>query len=296
MPAGSTRAAFTLLLLCLTWAGRAHANEFERFQKARSAYDALDYELSADLFQELVGSDPPVLQDPALVTESRKYLAASYLFLGRLEQAERELERLLRTEPAYVLDPLAFPDELQRMFGRVKARLSAEKEAAAKVHAETARKDEAVKAEERRREQIRELVQLATTERVQRVQSRWVAMVPFGVGQFQNDDNGLGVGLAVSEGLLLSVGIASFLLHENLRGQRPLAADRSDAELAETAFRYTNQISMILFGLVAVSGVIQAQLEFDESRTIERHRRLPPGLRDLELSILPAGAAVSAPF
>lgn len=296
MRAGSTRAAFTLVLACLTWASRAHANEFDQFQKARSAYEALDYDLAADLFQQLVGTDPPVLQDPALVAESRKYLAASYLFLGRLDQAERELERLLRADPAYILDPLAFPDELQRMFGRVKARLSVEREAAAKVHDETARQDEVVKAEERRRTQIRDLVRLASTERVQRVQSRWVAMVPFGVGQFQNDDNGLGVGLAVSEGLLLSVGIASFLLHENLRGQQPAAADRSDAELAETAFRYTNQISMILFGVVAISGVIQAQVEFDETRSIERRRELPAGLKDLQVSILPTGASVSGHF
>lgn len=296
MRAGATRAAFTLLLACLTWASRAHANEFEQFQKARSAYEALDYDLAADLFQQLVGTDPPVLQDPALVAESRKYLAASYLFLGRLNQAERELEQLLRADPAYVLDPLAFPDELQRMFGRVKARLSQEREAAAKVHADTARKDEVVKAEERRRAQIRQLVELASTERVLRVQSRWVAMVPFGVGQFQNDDNGLGVGLAVSQGLLLSVGVASFLLHESLRGQQPVAADRSDAELAETAFRYTNQISMILFGVVAISGVIEAQVEFDETHSIERRRELPAGLRDLQISLLPTGASVAGHF
>jgi tetratricopeptide (TPR) repeat protein len=276
--------------------GRARANEFEQFQKARSAYEALDYELAADLFEQLVGSDPPRLEDPALVIESRKYLAASYLFLGRLEPAEREFERLLRAEPDYILDPLAFPDELQRLFGRVKARLADERAVAAKVHAETTQRDEAAKSEARRREQIRTLVKLARTERVQRVQSRWVAMIPFGVGQFQNDDNGLGVGLAVSEGLLLSVGVATFLLHENLRGQRPSEADRSDAELAETAFRYANQISMVLFGIVAVAGVIHAQIEFDESRTVERHRELPPELEELQITILPTGFGVSGAF
>jgi hypothetical protein len=195
-----------------------------------------------------------------------------------------------------VLDPLAFPDELQRLFNRVRAQLAEEHEAEVKAARDTAQASEAAEADRVRRARIAQLIEIAGTERVQRVQSRWVAMLPFGVGQFQNDDNGLGVALAVSEGLLLSVGIVSFLLHENLRGQTPSPADRNDAELAESAFRYTNQISMSLFGVVAIAGVIEAQVEFDESRTIERRRPLPPWVHQLQVSVGPGSASVAGTF
>ena len=62
-----------------------------------------------------------------LVLESRKYLAATYLFLGRKSDAEGQLELLLRAEPDYVLDPLAFPAEFVKTFSEVKVRLEQER-------------------------------------------------------------------------------------------------------------------------------------------------------------------------
>src|SRR5262245_26997768 len=166
------------------WVSRAHANDFEDFEKARAAYDAQDYTKATTLFEALAGGDVPQLTNRSLVLESKKYLGASYLFLGRITQAEQEFTRLLQMDRDYQLDPLAFPEEVQRLFARVKKQQDAYRLASE----EEERLQQAHKAQEQaqRAEQERlrwaELTQLAQTETVHEVRSRWLALVPFGAG------------------------------------------------------------------------------------------------------------------
>ena len=102
--------------------------------------------------------------------------------------------------------------------------------------------------------------------------------MPFGIGQFQNGNDGLGLVLAVSEGSLLAISLVSFLLHENLRGQNPTSRTCcQDARLAESVFRYTNQISLGLFGAIAIAGIIDAQAAVRaEPHTSTARARCPP--------------------
>ena len=226
------------------WVGHAHANDFEDFEKARSAYDAQDYAKAATLFEALAGGDVPQLTNRSLVLESKKYLGASYLFLGRITQAEQEFTRLLRMDNRYVLDPLAFPEEVQRLFLRVKQQQDAFQQATEEeTKRESERKQrEATERAERERLRWAELTQLAQTETVHEVRSRWLALVPFGAGQFQNGHSSLGAVLAVSQGSLLALSLVTYFLHDHLRGQTPDPEEIADARLAERGFRYTNQI------------------------------------------------------
>jgi hypothetical protein len=290
-----------IALLTFAHAAPARANDFDQFQNARAAYDSQNYALAADLFRGLLLEAAPNDRRP-LVLESRKYLAAAALFLGRKQEAQAQFEALLRVEPGYVLDPLAFPDEVARLFAEVKARMDLERvrsdEALARAQAEKAaeatRRGEEAK---QQRERLDRLLALASTERVQERHSRWVATIPFGVGQYQNGHNGLGLVLAVSEGSLLAISIVSFLLHENLRGQEPKTDDlRQDARLAESIFRYTNQISLGLFGAIAVAGIVDAQVRFVPSRNFDRARPLPPDLEQLQLSVGPGGLQLRGSF
>lgn len=283
----------------LSWflASAASANEFEDFEKARSVYEGQDYARSAQLFETLAGGDVPQLTNRSLVLESKKYLGASYLFLGKLERAEQEFTRLLRMDPAYLLDPLAFPEEVQRLFTQVKMQLDAERRAAEE---ERRREDqrrlrqqtERIELERLRWEQLQELAQMET---VREERSRWLALVPFGAGQFQNGHASLGAVLAVTEGSLLALAVVTYALHESLRGQAP--DEVADAQLAERAFRYTNQISFALFAILAVTGVIDAQVRFQATREYERKRPLPPELQGgPELSLDPAGGSLRLRF
>jgi len=301
------RASFSRLALAtLFWAAltclpgpAARANDFEEFESARNAYEAQDYALAVKRFAALGGGDSPTLTNRSLLLESKKYLGASYLFLGKLTQAEAEFERLLRMDPQYILDPLAFPGEVQRLFAGVKSRLDSER----RVAEEERRREqdrlqkletERVSSERRRWEQ---LTQLAQTERVQEVHSRWVALMPFGVGQLQNGHGDLAAVLAVSEGSLLLVSFVSWVVHENLRGQEPRPNQRDEFNVTERVSRYTNQISLGLFGAVALTGIIDAQLRFQETVATERKRELPVELREApRVSLSPQGVTLQLKF
>jgi hypothetical protein len=288
-------------MACLLVAPHARANEFDDFQRARSAYEALDYDLAADLFEGLVGGEVPSLTNRSLVVESRKYYAAALLFLGKLEEADAQVRLLLDAEPDYVLDPLAFPEEFQRLFQRVRSELArksaqAEAERARQAQETAAREASADERDRERTARHAKLVLLASTERVQERRSRWIALLPFGVGQFQNGHDSLGLAFAIAEGTLLATAVTSFWLHENLRDQNPAADRLSDAQLAEKAFRYTNHISSILFVVVTAAGIADAQLRFRGDTWTERRRPIAPELLELSFGISPNGASVRGTF
>jgi len=261
----------------------AQASDLDQFQNARAAYDSLNYELAADLFTGLLAEASANDRRP-LVIESRKYLAASYLFLGRTVDADRELKLLLEVEPDYVLDPLEFPAEVQRAFVRVKTELNERRaqDAARRSAEEAALRNARERAQAAERERLERLVELARTERTVEHRSRLVGMIPFGVGQYQNGHDGLGLLLAVTEGVLLAGSITAYAFHQNLRDQIPADGRYDDARLAEAASRYINQISFGLFAVVAITGIVDAQLRFRPTRVVELRRPLPSDLEDLE--------------
>jgi tetratricopeptide (TPR) repeat protein len=293
---------FGALLCAALWLALSRpvrANDFEAFESARNAYEAQDYAQAVKRFEALGGGDSPVITNRSLLLESKKYLGASYLFLGKLPLAEAEFERLLRMDPQYILDPLAFPGEVQRLFAGVKARLDAERRVADEERKRE--QDRLQKLESERvtgqRSRWERLTQLAETERVQEVRSRWVALMPFGIGQLQNGHADLGAVLAVSEGSLLLVSFVSWIVHENLRGQQPGPNERDQFNLTERVSRYTNQISLGLFGAVALTGIIDAQLRFQGDVWSERKRELPKDLQQApSVSLGPRGLSVHLKF
>jgi hypothetical protein len=175
---------------------------------------------------------------------------------------------------------------MQRAFARVKADLDQRRTEDAKRRAaeEIASRHARERAQAAERERLQRLIDLAGTERTVEQRSRVLAMVPFGVGQYQNGHDGLGLLLAVTEGVLLAGSITAFVFHENLRNQEPAPGRFDDARLAEAASRYINQISFGLFAVVAITGVIDAQLRFQPTRVIEVRRPLPSDLENLDKS------------
>jgi tetratricopeptide (TPR) repeat protein len=290
---GASLAWFTLLVTDV------RAGDFDAFEKARKAYESQDYARAVRLFEALGGGDAPALNDRSLLLESKKYLGASYLFLGKLQQAEAEFERLLRLDPQYILDPLGFPEDVQRLFARVKTRLDAERRAVEQERARE-REAEAQRQQEkllRERQRFTQLVDLAESERVVEKHSRLTGFLPFGVGQFQNGHANLGAVLAVSEGTLLLLGVTSWLVHENLRGQTPAPSERDEFRLIERTSRYANQVSFGLLGVIALAGIVDAQLRYQGDIEHVRKRAIPQELREPpKLSLGPQGLSLSFQF
>jgi len=276
-----------VLLTSIVVAAPARANDFDDFQAARTAYEAADYQLARERFEVLVGGEVSRLENRSLTLESHKYLAATYLFLRETPRAEQQFERLLTLDQKYVLDPIGFPHDVQVAFERVRTRLAEARAEKAKAEAQAARDARDAKLEMRREQQRRidQLRRLASTERVEQRRSRLVAMVPFGVGQFQNDDEGLGIFFAVAGGTLLVANVSMFFARESL-----IQSDQN-VEATATVLQYGTNISAGLLAVVAIVGVIDAQMRFVPTRTIERRRKLPEPLRErFEFGLSPTGA------
>lgn len=284
-------AAFPALVVgvvCLLWQAPAHADELEAFEKARAAYEGARYQEAIERFEALVGGDTPRLRSTPLVLESRKYLAASYLFAGDPERAEDQFERLLRADPSYHLDPMAFPQEVHALFGSVQDRLDAREQAR---RLEETRQAEQARQQETERERLRarvmELEDIARQEVVRTENSRWVAMIPFGVGQLQNGHRRLGIAMAVTQGILAATALTTFLLHRDVV-QTSLPGDALPGcptgqagfcerlDRRERAYRYTNWLSSGLLAALVLYGVIDAQMRFVPHRERTRERPLPP--------------------
>ncbi|MBK8171090.1 MAG: hypothetical protein IPK60_12200 [Sandaracinaceae bacterium] len=259
----------------------ARADELSDFQHARSAYESQDHRTAVARFEELLGGDVPRISTRALILESRKYLGASYLFLTRRADAEHQFELLLRDDPQYELDPVAFPAEVIQIFTDVRTRLVSEAtrtEAARREREEAARREAADRLLLERGRMDR-LLSLAGEERVEVQHQRWIAWLPLGAGQFQNGHTALGTTFLVAESLLLATSITTYIWHATLPDSSALTVQsRAEARTREENLVTLNYISLAAFVGVAAIGIVDAHIRFVPFVSQTRHRDVPPEL------------------
>lgn len=275
--------AVALTVAVLAWLSApasVRAGDIEDFEIARQAYESRDFSRAVFYFEQLVGGEVPRLSSAPMIAEARKLLGAAYVFVGRREAARDQFERLLREQPDYLLDPLLFPLEVQELFASVRERLELERreaEARAAVEARAARE----------RQRAVELLRFAEEEvRVEVESSRWLALVPAGVGQFQNGDEGLGWLFLLSETAFLGAAVGGLIWHQDLSVQVARAQAVGDAD----AVAQGNRLLDVAFGLhwaslgalaaFAIAGIIEAQVRFVPTRVIVQRRRAPDELRE----------------
>ncbi len=284
------------LLAVLACAPVARASEVDDFQRARDAYTAHDWARAVQAFEALVGTEPPLLRTPLLIEESRKYLAAAYVFDGRPDAARTQFERLLTGNLDYELDESQFPEEVVDLFNSVHDRLQAEADAAAARAAAEA----ALAAE---RERARRLLAIADSDVEATVEaSRWIALIPFGAGQFQNHDDGLGWLFFTTEALFGLGAFGTLVAHQAI-GSSFNPADPSSGIRSESrgrvndallATEVTNWTCAGLFAVFAIAGILQAQLDFQPSHAVRTRHTVPDELREgLEVSVTPGGVRLS---
>lgn len=132
---------------------------------------------------------------------------------------------------------------------------------------------------------------------------RWLASVPFGVGQFQNQDMTLGYTLLAAETALAATAITSMAVQLNTY-QRALTSEDGDLRRAN----HTNETASTLltisawsFGVVTLAGIIEANLAFvPERRRIvtqeEGKDRDHAGSVALDVALGPGGVSVHGLF
>jgi hypothetical protein len=120
---------------------------------------------------------------------------------------------------------------------------------------------------------------LAAQETVIERNQRWLATVPFGVGQFQNHDYAAGGVFLGMEAMLLGTAITAIVIDERLanKAQVPGVDVKELSRKRQDAFRVL-VASTWGFGLVAVAGITHAHFRFVPERRSIRKRALPPEL------------------
>jgi tetratricopeptide (TPR) repeat protein len=271
---------FLVLLAVSLSAASARADDGAELERAKASYDAGRYAEGVERFREILDpSSANAVHEPLAVERARAYLAACLIAVGRNDEADAEIEKVIRNNPVYSPDAVAFPGKVVDRFIEIKSRLKGEIEAAfrARTAAEQAAK---VRAERQQREYLDSLQRLASQETLIVRHSRLIAMIPFGVGQFQNGQDGLGYVFLVAESALAVTSIVSSVVYSQLISdyidENPAKVDyaKSNSQL-DTAYN-VNIYSTAGLAAVALAGIIHAQATFVPETQEIRMRPLPP--------------------
>lgn len=265
------------LLLFAGLSNTASADVFERFERARAAYQAGEYERSAQDFSALAQDEVLSVDQPMIVVESLKYLGVALLFLGDEPAAIRAFEQLLRLEPGYRLDPFVFPGPALDRFEEVRRNLEREREEEARRVREEqeARRARDLELDLDRELRLKMLEDLAKKERIEIRNSRGLALLPFGVGQLRNGHRPAGIFFAVSQSAFAGMALGTFIAHAALPSANDPAQDRALILEAERRRAALNWGSAGAFTLLYLISIIDAQIRYVPFRYEERERELP---------------------
>lgn len=283
--AGVCRIGLTVLLsiAACTLSRAARADEAVEFELGKNRFDAGQYEEALQRFSIMLDpAMPPCekstkkngncrLSDKGLIERARAFAAASLIAQSRKNEADAHIEAIYRSNAAFVPNPALFPPEVIDRFTEVRARIAGEIEAAANKEAEIALQKRLAeqRADEEEKRWLATIERLAGEERVTKKNSRLIALVPLGVGQFQNGQNTLGWIFAATEAFtgitsIVSGGVAGYYSGidpkiVNEQGQPvDLPALNQKIEIAATI----NRIAFGAWAALTVAGVLQAQIAF----------------------------------
>jgi hypothetical protein len=285
-----------LVLALLTCARPCRADDAQAFELAKNPFDAGQYaEAHTRLAALLDPALPPCdgataagrcrIADPDLIERARTLDAASLLALKHEAEADVQIARILRQNPQYAPSPAMFPQEVIDRFTMVRGTLRAELEGilAQREREDQQKRREAQKARDADEKWIADLMKLASEQKVVEKNSRWIALVPFGVGQFQNESVALGVVFAVGEALLGGASLATVAIVNGFASTNINAKSASNATVNIEALNANirvattvNQVSFVGWATLTLAGVIQAQAAFVPERVTFKKRPIPP--------------------
>lgn len=199
----------------------------------------------------------PRLPDPTDLARAYEVLGLAYFFLDKLEEARWAFEELIRRQPDRQLDPVVVPPPGITFFNRIRRELEPE----------LARQREALRQQREAEERARIEANKIIVEK--RRNSLFVAAMPFGIGQFQNDDLALGATFLATELLAIGLSAGFFFAVEDLRqaNGRFRARDVEQAQSLQQAQLISGGVAL---GLMAV-GIVHALITFEEDIELREH-------------------------
>lgn len=260
--------------------------------RARSYYQSGDYDSCVQAYAQLGEKlDAPPQDIPApLVEEARVHYAACLFALGDKAGAGSQLRRAIKDNPQMGSpDQVVFPEPFRDYFFKVRAEKLDEIERDMREGLERARRQEAARRQQEaaERERVAELERLASMETMVHRNQRWIAALPFGVGQFQNGDKALGAVFAVTELGLLSATVIAVSRQLSFHSQAGGGKNVYDPPAFNNPIQDAHQVELVaggLFLVVMTAGIIEAQLSFVEE--------VPIGMRPRKESSKPPTAGL----
>jgi len=249
-------------------------------------YEAGKYRECSSEIERLLdptGRDP--LRQSAIIENARVYWAACLLGAGETDAADAPLRAAIHENPQMKPpDNLVFPQPVVEHFLKVRDSLVNEIRAAEQARIKQAQTEARQRQQSlaKDRERLRLLEQLARQETLIFKNRRGFALVPFGVGQFQNREPGLGYTLLVSEVLAGGLFLTSVAWQSRMAGQAQEQRDQGN-NVNETKLRRDlaiwgtlKRVSAWSFIGLALAGVAQAEYDFvPEFRETHARPRLP---------------------
>ncbi|MEZ4466776.1 MAG: hypothetical protein R3F60_29920 [bacterium] len=273
------RSALLVVLAVLPTAAWAQTAS-ERLIQGRNAYLYGDYRLVIETLRPVAGQEESAFQDPEEIVEAYELRGLSLFYLGQADEAREVFEALVLYRPEKRLDPVRVPPPAVAFYEGIRAELKEE----IRKRQEAIERKKAEEAELRKKESM---VQVVVD---RRRNSKLVAAVPFGVGQFQNGDDLLG-GLFLGSELVAVALSATFVIAiENLRQAdgRFTSQDVEQARSLQTAQLVSGGIAAALM----VGGVVHALVTFRDEIEVKR-TTIQPTVRPV---VTPTGGGVGVGF
>ncbi len=232
-----------------------------------------------DWLRSVSDASPAALEQ---VDQAKIYLGACLIASGQVEKADQVFGDAIRGNPQMrAPDSLVFPQTVVDRFLRVREQLLSDIRRDERSRVQDAENHAKEQDAKRKRELLgrEKLKLLATEETIVEKNRRWLASVPFGVGQFQNGDNAAGWAFLVTEVALAGTCITALVIDEKLANRaREPGIDLTDlrAKRLDT-YRVIVGTSWGFLG-VAAGGILHANWRFVPERRTTRRRPLPPDL------------------
>lgn len=269
----------------------ARAGDDEEVQAATTRVEAAKYPEAIARFQTLL--DPEAepcpqgpdltpsgcrLTNPELIVAARGQYALALFAEGRTKEVYAQVEAILRAQPGYQPNASLFPQRLVDIFVEVRGRLAEEIADAARKKAEQAQRAKEAEAARVQAEAdyVAALEKQASQESVLLERSRLYAFVPFGVGQIQNGDVGLGIGFGAFEAIAGVTSIVTAVVHDDLGAQAISPnVDRVAGQAQIDGWLLANRISFGVFVGAALIGIAEANVSYEDAVPEVRQRPLP---------------------
>ena len=284
------------------------ADDLQEFELAKNRYDSGQYEDAAARFKTMLDPAAPLcdkgstsgacrIADKDLIERARALYAVSLTALKRSDEADAQIDLLLRENPGYPPNP-DIPQDVADRIALIRAQLrpTLDKIASDKIEADRLSRLRAQQKLDDEKARWRQLEQLAGTETIVTPSSRAIAMLPFGIGQFQNGEVGLGAFFLGTEVVAGATSIVSAILLGTLEADarearlQQTAEQSVDVDALEESIARTALVNRVAFGVwagVSVIGILESQIRFVPERTSTRARPIPPLPKPPSPSITP---------